>query len=203
MNSTNIQHDQTKEEQQTQNDFVYRTLSDHANRTEDIVTALMEKAIIAPNPLTEMGSTPQEKACFRDMCRKMACKFLWILWNSERVAKKKGRKPWIPTKSCVDLTTTGAALTRDEAVMSVEEVRYKWATEPESTSKTKKTCKASRHFVICLGCGKRFLAKRKNNTTCGAKCQRRAYRTAIRNENVSLSDIPVLTVSGAQKISHL
>jgi hypothetical protein len=182
MNSTNIQHDQTKQEQQTQNDFVYRLLSDHANRTEDIVAELMEKAIIAPNPLTEMGSTPQEKASFRDMSRKMACKFLWILWNSERVAANHGRKPWVPTKSCVDLTTTGASLTRDEQAMSADEVRQMWMTDRDLVIRGRKTKRTPRRFVNCLGCDKRFLAKRKNNTTCSPRCQRRALRKSPMSE---------------------
>ena len=48
------------------NDFVFRLLSNKSNWTEDIVTGLMEKAHVSPKqPL--------------NVCRKMACKFLWML----------------------------------------------------------------------------------------------------------------------------
>jgi hypothetical protein len=33
-----------------------------------------------------------------------------------------------------------------------------------------------RKFVRCLGCDKRFLARRKNHVTCSSRCQRRANR---------------------------
>jgi hypothetical protein len=49
--------------------------------------------------------------------------------------------------------------------------------------------KAKRHFVLCLGCGNRFLAKRADNTTCSPKCQRRALR---RSKNGPVSDISIL-----------
>jgi len=34
----------------------------------------------------------------------------------------------------------------------------------------------SRHFRECLGCGRKFLAKRPNNTTCSARCRQKAHR---------------------------
>ena len=34
----------------------------------------------------------------------------------------------------------------------------------------------SRQFKECLGCGRRFLAKRANNTTCSASCRQKAHR---------------------------
>lgn len=148
------------------NDFVFHILSDRANWTEDVVTGLMEKAHIAPKPAMEV-------------CRKMAIKFLWLLNNS--VKRNPEGKNWIPTHSCVDLTTTGASLTKDEEAMSVDEVRELWAVEEASAKKTRRT---KRHFVNCLGCGKRFLAKRANNTTCSSRCRQRAARRA------SLSQIP-------------
>jgi hypothetical protein len=160
---------ETEQQQLTmgeKNDFVFRTLSDRANWTEDIVAGLMEKAHVAPNPST-------------DTCRKMAIKFLWMLNNS--VKKNPEGKNWIPTRSCVDLTTTGASLTKEEESMSLDEVRELWSMEEASAKKTRRT---KRHFVNCLGCGKRFLAKRANNTTCSPRCRQRAAR------RVSLSQIP-------------
>jgi hypothetical protein len=172
MNSQNVQHCQTKTDEK--NDLVFRTLSDSSNRTENIVAGLMEKAIVAPNPITGIGSpwcsrpaTPEEKQTFRDMCRKMALKFLWLLWNSERI-RGKGNG-WVPTLSCVDLTTTGAALTADETAMSVEEVRELWAFDP-GTVRRKSSHKTVRHFKKCRQCGKKFLAKRANQEFDAKKC---------------------------------
>ena len=34
----------------------------------------------------------------------------------------------------------------------------------------------SRQFKECLGCGRRFLAKRVNNTTCSANCRQKVHR---------------------------
>jgi hypothetical protein len=158
------------------NDFVYRLLSDRCNQTEDVVSGLMEKAIVAPNPIADIGSpwcsrpaTLEEKQAFRDMCRKMAIKFLWIL--------KRSKSGWIPRQSCVDLTTTGAALTRDEQFMSVAEVREKWLIEsprravqrehaPRCPPRRFKNCKYS-------SCEKRFLARRSNQEFCNSRCARR------------------------------
>jgi hypothetical protein len=42
-----------------------------------------------------------------------------------------------------------------------------------------------RKFVRCLGCDKRFLARRKNHVTCSSRCQRRANRKTAK---VALSD---------------
>jgi len=33
-----------------------------------------------------------------------------------------------------------------------------------------------RKFISCIGCQRRFLAKRANNTTCGPRCRRRVSR---------------------------
>lgn len=134
------------------NDFVFRLLSNKSNWTEDIVTGLMEKAhVSSKQPL--------------DVCRKMACKFLWML--------KRSRTRWVPTQSCVDLTTTGAALTTDEREMSVDEVRQAWATE---AAKIRKSRRVARHFKNCKygPCGKRFLATRANQEFCNnTRCSRR------------------------------
>ncbi len=194
--------------QQQKNDFVYKTLADVINRTEDTVSDLMERAIIAPNPITGIGSpwcsrpaTEEEKRAFRDNCRKMAIKFLWILWNSERVAPKHGRKAWIPTQSCVDLSTMGAALigkpkhknkqgemvpATGEYAMTVDEVRIMWAIDEDAKVKSKRK---SRKFKSCLGCGRRFLAKRGNNLTCSARCRQRYGRKS------SMSQIQVVGIS--------
>jgi hypothetical protein len=134
------------------NDFVFRTLFDRANWTEDIVTGLMSRAHVAP-PASEMR------------CRKMAVKFLWILNNS--VKKNPEGKNWIPTQSCVDLTTTGASLTKEEEAMSLEEVRELWALEKTSAKRTRRV---RRHFKGCKHCGKRFLAKRANQDFCAKRC---------------------------------
>lgn len=130
-------------------DFVYNTLSDKKNWTEDIVAGLVARAFVAPKPSL-------------DTCRKMAIKFLWIL--------KRSKTGWLPKLSCVDLTTTGAALTRKEEQMTLDEVREKWDVEPVRTTKRK------RHFKSCPGCGHRFLAKRGNQTACSVRCRNRAYR---------------------------
>src|ERR1700730_8583835 len=34
----------------------------------------------------------------------------------------------------------------------------------------------SRHYADCLGCGRKFLARRANNTTCSDKCRQKASR---------------------------
>lgn len=176
------------------NDFVFRTLSEKSNRTEDVVASLIEKAIVAPNPITEMGSpwcsgrsrhaTSDEINAFRDMCRKMACKFLWIL--------NRSRSQWVPTQSCVDLTTTGAALTNDEVAMSVDEVREMWATEPV---KVRKPRRVRRHFQKCKyePCGKRFLAARQGQEFCaGYRCSRRYARLHPSNKAEAVIE-PVTT----------
>lgn len=152
-------------------------LSDKSNRTEDVLTGLMKRAIVAPNALTETGSpwcggrsrhaTPEERQPFSDMCRKMAIKFLWVLWNSERI-RGKGNG-WAPTQSCVDLTTTGASLTREEEHMSVEEVRQLWSTE-DTLIRAKTSRRTVRHFKNCKQCDRRFLAKRTNQEFCAKKC---------------------------------
>jgi hypothetical protein len=148
------------------NDFVFRTLSDVNNQNEAVIAGLMEQAIVAPNPLTGTGSpwcsrpaTPEEKQAFHDMCLKMAIKFLWIL--------KHSKSRWIPTQSCIDLTTTGATLTRDEREMSVDEVRELWSADQVKIRKARRT---RRHFKNCKQCGKRFLAKRANQEFCVKKC---------------------------------
>lgn len=163
------------------NDFVLKILSDKTNWSEDIVARLMQKAHVSP--------TPDEETC-----RKLACKCLWILWNSERI-RGKGRG-WIPTQSCVDLTTTGAALTSDEKAMSLEEVREKWFADENGAAnhpghiRTKTSRHVPRHFKDCLGCGKKFLAKRTNNSVCSSRCQQRAYR---QRQAVRMSAIPATT----------
>lgn len=136
----------------TNDDFVHRTLSNRSNWTEEIVAGLMDRAHVAPKPSL-------------DTCRKMAIKFLWIL--------KRSKSGWIPTRSCVDLTTTGAALTREEERMTLDEVREMWDVEPVQTTKRK------RHFKTCPGCGHRFLARRANQTACSTRCRNRAYRLAL------------------------
>src|ERR1700691_5441881 len=168
---------------QEKNDFVFQSLSDVKNHTEEIISGLMKKAIIAPNPFASVGSpwcsrpaALEEKQAFGDKCCKMAIKFLWIL--------KRSKTRWMPPQSCVDLTTTGAALTRDEEAMSVDEVREMWAADQV---KIRKARRVRRHFVNCLGCDKRFLAKRANNLTCSPRCRQRATRRA------SLSQIPAQT----------
>ena len=166
--------DPTKLTTDEKHDFVFQTLSDASNRTEDVVAGLMEKAIVAPNPLTGIGSpwcsrpaTPEEKQTFRDKCRKMAVKFLWLLQNSERI-RGKGNG-WVPTQSCVDLTTTGAALTADEQLMSVEEVRELWVFD-RCSIRRKTNRRTVRHFKSCKQCGKKFLAKRSNQEFDSRRC---------------------------------
>lgn len=34
----------------------------------------------------------------------------------------------------------------------------------------------ARHYADCLGCGRKFLARRTNNTTCSAKCRQKVCR---------------------------
>src|SRR5258707_10123050 len=45
----------------------------------------------------------------------------------------------------------------------------------------------ARHYADCLGCGRKFLARRGNNTTCSARCRQKACR---RSETVGVSQIP-------------
>jgi len=149
---------------QEKNDFVFQSLSDVKNHAEEIISGLMKKAIIAPNPFAGVGSpwcsrpaALEEKQAFGDKCCKMAIKFLWILKRSK---------------------------TRDEEAMSVDEVREMWAADQV---KIRKARHVRRHFVKCLGCDKRFLAKRANNLTCSPRCRQRATRRA------SLSQIPAQT----------
>jgi hypothetical protein len=153
--------EQTKQQLLTideKNDFVFRTLFDRKNWTEDVVAGLMSRAHVAP-PAIETK------------CRKMAIKFLWLLNHS--VKKNPEGKNWIPTHSCVDLTTTGASLTREEEAMSLEEVRESWAVEKASAKRTRRV---RRHFKNCLQCGKRFLPKRRDAEFHNEKCQQRYRR---------------------------
>jgi hypothetical protein len=45
----------------------------------------------------------------------------------------------------------------------------------------------ARHYADCLGCGRKFLARRANNTTCSARCRQKACR---RSELAGMSQIP-------------
>jgi hypothetical protein len=58
-------------------------------------------------------------------------------------------------------------------------------------AKAKSSRTVPRQYKNCLGCEKRFLAKRANNTTCSPRCQRRAHRKAL--PTVAVSEIAVLT----------
>jgi hypothetical protein len=136
------------------NDYIFKLLSDTANQTEPVIIKLLEQSYIATRPS-------------QDTLRKMAAKFLWLMHNSERI-RGKGNG-WVPTQSCVDLTTTGAALTPDEEEMSVDEVRELWAFD-SGTVRRKSSRKAVRHFKNCRQCGKRFLAKRANQEFDTKKC---------------------------------
>jgi hypothetical protein len=136
------------------NDYVFNLLSDAANHTEPVIMRLLEQSYIATRPS-------------QNTLQKMAMKFLWILWNSERI-RGKG-KGWVPTQSCVDLTTTGAQLTIDEDAMSVDEVRELWAFDSGAVRR-KSSRKTLRHFKNCRQCGKRFLAKRASQEFDGKKC---------------------------------
>jgi len=42
-----------------------------------------------------------------------------------------------------------------------------------------KTAHRTRHFTNCAGCGRRFLARRTNNTTCSAKCRQKVRRARM------------------------
>jgi len=44
----------------------------------------------------------------------------------------------------------------------------------------------SRHFTDCPGCGRKFLARRANNSTCSARCRQKACR---KPETVGVSQI--------------
>lgn len=142
------------------NDFVFRTLSDPANRTEEIVAGLIAKAHVYPHRY-ENGQivphvvTPEQRLNYR----KMACKFLWIM--------KRSKSRWVPTQSCIDLTTLGAALTPEEAQLSLDEVRELWTAEQVRTQKARRV---ARHFKNCKQCGQRFLAKRANQEFHAKKC---------------------------------
>jgi hypothetical protein len=184
MNEESKQHlrnlkNRRDEVKQTQDDFVFRTLSDVNNQTEDVVTQMMMKAHIKPTPSEEV-------------CRKMAIKFLWILWNSRQKAAKHGQTSWIPTQSCVDLTTTGASLTREETQLSVDEMRELWATGCDR--QPGKARKVSRHFKNCKQCSKRFLAKRANQEFHAKSCGLRWNRSNRLNPQTQSSAMMLETV---------
>ena len=40
----------------------------------------------------------------------------------------------------------------------------------------KNKTRRARHYADCLGCGRKFLARRANNTTCSSKCRQKACR---------------------------
>ena len=44
-----------------------------------------------------------------------------------------------------------------------------------------------RHYADCLGCGRKFLARRANNTTCSDKCRQKACRNS---QSEAVSQIP-------------
>jgi hypothetical protein len=44
-----------------------------------------------------------------------------------------------------------------------------------------------RHYTNCLGCGRKFLARRVNNTTCSARCRQKVCRGS---ESEAVSQIP-------------
>jgi hypothetical protein len=56
-------------------------------------------------------------------------------------------------------------------------------------TKAKSAYKAvPRKFIECLGCSRRFLAKRANNLTCSARCRLRAHRKS------AMKQIPEMTL---------
>jgi predicted Zn-ribbon and HTH transcriptional regulator len=153
--SQNIPDDNEKD------DFVFRTLSDKSNWTEDIVTRLMEAAHIAPKQTAES-------------CRKMAVKFIYLL--------RRSKSKWIPTRSCIDLTTLGAALNADEEKLPLDDVRTMWNTD---AARTKQKRTVPRHFKACKYCGARFLAKRVDQEFHTPKCKLRWNRahSAVQQPN--------------------
>jgi hypothetical protein len=86
------------------------------------------------------------------------------------------------------LANSSGFLCKDGNIMSYEEADEHFASEAVSDAETEITTTKKttpRRFVVCLGCDKRFLAKRKNNTTCSPRCQRRALRRAGKADSVS------------------
>jgi len=121
---------------------------------------LIEKAHVYPHryengQIVPYVITPEQRISYR----KMACKFLWIM--------KRSKSRWVPTRSCIDLTTLGAALTPEEERMPLDEMRELWSTEQVRTQKERRV---ARHFKNCKQCGKRFLAKRTNQEFHAKKC---------------------------------
>jgi hypothetical protein len=50
----------------------------------------------------------------------------------------------------------------------------------------------SRHFRECLGCGRKFLAKWPNNTTCSARCRQKAHRGVGLSPMSQIPKMPLL-----------
>ena len=136
-------------------------MSDKSNWTEDIVTRLMEAAHIAPKQTAES-------------CRKMAVKFIYL--------RRRSKSKWIPTRSCIDLTTLGAALNADEEKLPLDDVRTMWNTD---AARTKQKRTVPRHFKACKYCGARFLAKRVDQEFHTPKCKLRWNRahSAVQQPN--------------------
>jgi len=72
-----------------------------------------------------------------------------------------------------------SCLTREEAKLNRSEFDVFYSGEASTVSKGKRT---PRQFKQCLGCQKRFLAKRADNLTCSPKCRQRVVRSATMSQ---------------------
>jgi hypothetical protein len=171
-------------------DSVFETLSNPLQRREDIAAALIEKAQIHPcrytieRELIEAREivphvvTPKEKIHYL----KMACKLLWIMRRSEEGREKRAKMGgWVPTRSCVDLHTSGTSPTPDEEIMPLDEFRAKYAA---TEAKGKKT-----------GGRPQFTAQQRKESEVNRRDYQRRLMKTRRSENCDslLADNPTLS----------
>lgn len=90
-----------------------------------------------------------------------------LRWRAQNIVDRMALYPerGIP-KNAFDLVCWSDLVITDAAIYSdAEGVRAKSRYKPKP-----------RRFVTCIGCQRKFLAKRADNTTCSPRCRRRASR---------------------------
>ena len=114
--------------------LIYRLMQTPEYRTEEIVSRLLDAALLSPRQTSEELHRRAENILARIN-----------LYGASAIPKNEA-----DLVSWSDLSVVGV--------------------------KVRSTERTPRKFKECLGCGRRFLAKRANNTTCSPKCRLRASR---------------------------
>ena len=149
---------------------VERILLSPSYRTSEIIVRFLEEALPC--------ATDKMKSLYPLRAQKL----LWIMAEGEkRALRKKKENQAIPKDSLMLVALS--ELVPEETVMTLTEITERYPLDEVTVRRERKK---SRSYKNCLGCDRRFLAKRANNLTCSPKCRQRVARTP------SLSQISVL-----------